>query len=69
MLRTRHFGCSYYLTWFFECYECRDNGWWLARTPDDRPLYYSDAFLCRAMGIIQTTMNLMRKEEMDRPKV
>ena len=66
LLRTRHYGCAFYITWFHKCYAYSDTGWGLVRTPDGKPIVESDAFFIRAMEVIAQTANIMVGENRNR---
>lgn len=49
--------------WFSRLYQCGEMGWYLARTPDDKPFTKQDAYFTFALEIIARELNTMRALE------
>jgi hypothetical protein len=68
LMPTDQRSCGFYIGWFFKVYQAGENGWWLARTPDDGPMTTQDAYFHRCLEVIAQTMMELRIEAMQNQK-
>jgi hypothetical protein len=55
---------GFYFQWFFQTFDCSDNGWVRVRTPDGASIMHQDAFFVLATDTIARKLNEIRAHEM-----
>jgi hypothetical protein len=63
-LKTSQRSCAFYLSWFFQTFQCEESGWVRVRTADGRAIIYQDAFLLLALDAIARKLNEIRAHEL-----
>lgn len=63
-LYTTHRSCRFYLTWFFQTFECGESGWVRVRTPDGSGIMHQDAFFILATDALGREFNTQRAHEL-----